>query len=281
MTDPLMSHLLDIVASPAAKDLILAGGFGIRIKQSHLQKTQARTLMAFPQARATQDLDFFLRLSLFVQKERGKAVRALLDGLDYQEHTPKWQFSKPFNPLHPQAQVMVDLMARSPEDKTVQVKKPRVGSGSGIELHGKETPEAFAVEESPIQVPVEGVNSAGARVQAKVYVPHPYAWLNMKIKASFDWLKQTRQEIPPKEDRSKHVFDVYVLMAMLTEAELGEASEFAQRFREHAMAKEIRQNALELFGSDTAPGVLEIQRQSNEAIDIQLFREVLGQVLGA
>lgn len=32
MTDPLMPHLLDIAADPASDGLILAGGFGVRLK---------------------------------------------------------------------------------------------------------------------------------------------------------------------------------------------------------------------------------------------------------
>ena len=65
MNDPLLPHLLDIVSDPASEGLILAGGFGIRIKQRYLQATGTRTLLpVIPEARATQDLDFFLSLSL-------------------------------------------------------------------------------------------------------------------------------------------------------------------------------------------------------------------------
>jgi hypothetical protein len=60
-TDPLRPHLLDILAAPVSSDLILAGGFGLLLKQEHLYQTEARTLITpLPPARATQDLDFFL-----------------------------------------------------------------------------------------------------------------------------------------------------------------------------------------------------------------------------
>ncbi len=197
MKDPLLVHLIDIVSDPAAEGLILAGGFGIRLKQAYLQNIQARTLIPnVPEARATLDLDFFLRISLFVQTERGKAVRALLDRLDYAEHTPRWQFGKSLVVGDPERKVKVDLLARSPkEDEGIHVKPPRVGSRSGIDLHGFETPEAFAVEDLPVSLPLEGSNSGGDSVKASVMVPHAYASLNMKVKAAHDWLRSERGEI--------------------------------------------------------------------------------------
>ena len=61
----------------------------MRIKQAYLRTTGMRTLLPIvPEARATQDLDVFLSLSLFVQRERGAAVRALLNRLQYTEYTP-------------------------------------------------------------------------------------------------------------------------------------------------------------------------------------------------
>jgi hypothetical protein len=151
MMDPLLPHLLDILSSPDSRGLILAGGFGIRIKQSYLRDTNTRTLITpFPEARATLDLDFFLSLSLFVEKERGAAVRQLLDKLNYTEYTPKYQFEKPMASASPEQKVKVDLLARLPEGEDIHVKSLRVGANSGIDLHGRETPEGFAVEENPV-----------------------------------------------------------------------------------------------------------------------------------
>lgn len=109
----------------------------------------------------------------------------------------------------------VDLLARSPrDDEGIRVKVPRVGSGSGIDLHGFETPEAFAVEEMSVSLPVAGLNSEGTNVNTSVTVPHVYAWLNMKVKAAHDWLRADRGEIEKKPARIKHVFDVYILTAL-------------------------------------------------------------------
>ena len=54
ITDPLLPHLLDILGDPVSEGLILAGGFGMRLKQEYLRQTRARTLIApFPPPRAT------------------------------------------------------------------------------------------------------------------------------------------------------------------------------------------------------------------------------------
>ena len=280
MIDPLFPHLLDIVSDPISHDLILAGGFGIRLKQNHLRETKAKTLMTFPEARATQDMDFFLSLSLFVEKERGAAVRALLDRLGYTEHTPKYQFGKPFDAAQPDIVVKVDLLARTPEGEDITVKFPRVGHGSGIDLHGRETPEGFAVEAHFQEWAVRGKRSDGTEVEAMVRVPHPYAWLNLKVKAAHDWLFMNEGKIKYKPSREKHVFDVYVLFAMLTETELEEAAVFATQYKNHAMANEVRQCARDLFGISNSPGVDEIRRQSAREINYSQFRQALSDALG-
>ena len=283
MNDPLYAHLLDIVSDSASQGLILGGGFGMRVKQEYLQEMGEPTLIpAMPPARATQDLDFFLRMELFVQKERGQAVRALLDRLSYKEHTPQWQFGKPLrSDAATEETVKVDLLARTPTSaEPVLVKPPRVGSGAGIALHGHETPEAFAVEDSPLLIPVKGLRTDGVEVEATVFVPHPYAWLTMKVKAAHDWLRMEHGEQARKPFREKHTFDVYLLTTMLREQELEEAKQMAERYATHALASDIRLYAEELYGVPDAPGFREASRQAGERLDYETFREGLWTVLG-
>jgi len=281
MMDPLLPHLLDIMSSPASSGLILAGGFGIRLKQSHLRDTNTRTLIApFPEARATLDLDFFLSLSLFVQKERGAAVRQLLDQLGYTEYTPKYQFGKPMNAASLEYKIKIDLLARLPEGEDIQVRTLRVGANSGTDLHGRQTPEGFAVEENPQQIPLRGDNSNGVMVETTVLLPNPYAWLNLKVKAAYDWLRAEQGEIPPKPGRAKHVFDVYVLIAMLTELELQEASGAATRHENRPLANEIRDCARILYADRNGVGMDEIRRQSNTTIEYETFWQALSLALG-
>lgn len=231
--------------------------------------------MLFPEARATQDMDFFLSLSLFIQTERGTAVRTLLDHLGYEEHIPKFQFAKPFDTAQPEIKVKVDFLARSPEDGVIAVKPPRVGHGSGINLHGRETPEGFAVDDHFQQLLVQGVRSDGVEVKTTVRVAHPYAWLNLKVKAAHDWLRMERGEEKRKPNSEKHVFDVYTLVAMLTETELSEAVGFASKYNDNLIAEEVRRCAKELYETNSSPGVDEIRRQAAHQIDYPLFWETL------
>lgn len=267
MSDPLLPHLLDIVSDPAAEGLILAGGFGMRIKQNYLNETQARTLIAeVPTARATQDLDFFLRMELFLQPERGRNIRTLLDGLAYTEHTPKWQFGKPYDAASPDRQVMVDLLARRPgPDEPIRSDDRRVGGKSGTDLHGRTTAEAFAIEEQPQAIPVSGTKSNGTVVDARVHVPHPYAFLQMKIKAAHEW-HERKQKGEHKPYSEKHVFDVYILVAMLTEQELIECSTLAAKYEDHPIARDNRLHSEVLFETADAPGFLEVARQGGAAV---------------
>ena len=251
ITDPLLSHLLDIASDPAAADLILGGGFGIRVKQIYLKAQGLRTLVpSVPEARATQDLDFFLQMALFIQKERGGAIRTLLDRLAYQEYTPKWQFGKPFDTAKPDIKVKVDLLARTPlEGENVRMKRPRVGVGTGMEIHGRETPEAFAIEDMPFRVPLSGIRPDGTEVNTSILVPHPYASLNMKVKAAHDWLLMERGARPRKDNAERHVFDVFMLIAMLTETELGESVELpsaTRHFPWHKRFVNARMNCTEI-----------------------------------
>lgn len=284
INDPLMPHLMDIASNPASEGLILAGGFGIRLKQSELQGAETRTLiMPFPAARATQDMDFFLRIEMFVQKERGKGVRNMLDQLEYREKQRQWQFEKMQSPDTPERHVIVDLLARDPDptEEPVKTKDFRVGSGAKIGIHGHETPEAFAVEDSPQPIRVTGLRTDGQEVEATIFVPHPFASLSMKVTAAHDWLRYARGELTDRERSEKHAFDVYALVAMLTEQEQAEAVGLAAKYAEHPLAQANKGHIAALYSSFDAAGFLVVRRQTSVTeADYNVFWEVLQGILG-
>jgi len=277
--DPLMPHLMDIVARPELGDLILAGGFGVRVKQEHLVQTEARTLISpFPLARATNDLDLFVRMEIFSDSNRRDDTRRVIDDLGYEVTNRNWQFHKPLGENLPGRKVKIDLLSRSPNGgESVKLRPPRVGDGS---LHGRDTAEAFAIDLGPIPVPVRGRTTSGVEIQGRVLVPHPYAWLNMKVRAAYDWLRMDKGEPPRKPYSEKHAFDVYTITAMLLEYELEQCREFSLAFANHELAISIRAEAQELFSSPASPALRQVRNQTGGNLDFDAFNEGLRQALG-
>jgi len=280
--DPLLPHLVDLMADPGAAGLILVGGYGIRLKQAHLASVDAMTLLdEIPPARATYDLDIFLNMKFLASQTAGQEIRGLIDRLGYIEKQPYWQFSKPLNETMPNREVVLDLIARRPiEDENVKVNPPRVGSGSRTGLHGRLTPEAFAADVNPTSVMLDGTNSKGERLPVEILVPHPYASLNMKIRAAYDWFCKTGDTLPKKAFSEKHAFDVLILVSMLTEKEIENATAIAEQFKDLEIAGEITREAIELFASPSSPGFLEACRQAHYVPDHEIFWEALKRVLG-
>lgn len=286
LVDPLLPHLLDIVQDPTAENLILAGGLGLNLKRQHLIARQAETLVPIselPEARATQDMDFFLTMTVFTERERANDVAALLKRLGYEVYSERFQFGKSLSDADSEYRVKVDLLSRIPvQDENVNFDAVRVGNKRGNPVHGRTTSEAFALDLLPIQVEIDGNDSSGNAVHTKLLVPHPFTWLNMKIRASYDWYLEREGRIPPrKQPRSaKHAYDVMLITAMLTFAEQTQAANFARQFAEHDEAQLVRTEAAELFGSATSIGWLEVRRQTGQELIHSQFWEAIAQCLG-
>jgi hypothetical protein len=282
--DPLLPYLAEIVARPECRGIILSGGFGLRLKQHYLGRLQDAaggqpiTLIEdVPDARATLDLDLFLNVNIWIDLERAHALGAALKGpLGYETAIHSWQFRKPMTGAI-NGRVKLDLMARGPrDDEHVNVKgkrgKPQqVGREMGTGISGWHTPEAFAIDDSPISV-----TFLFGDENYSVLVPHPYAWMQMKIRAAFDWLQEQRGLADLKltatgdRVRLKHVYDVYVLTAMLTQGELAECTALAQNYANHEEARKTRAQAIELYGSADAPGTQAVEAYSRRYMGTDL-----------
>ena len=61
----------------------------------------------------------------------------------------------------------------------------------------------------------------------------------MKLRAAYDWVRERNERIEPKLTsegdaiRLKHVYDVYVMAAMLTQEELIQAASLAEKYSDH------------------------------------------------
>lgn len=275
--EPLLPYLFEIIENPESEGVILAGGLGLRVKRAYLDSIQAQTLFEeAPDLRATSDIDIFLLVHFWIEEARASRFAQLLAKLDYRPKSEYWQFEKAFKDVkHKQAALdlpsieenpdaigagsalVVDLLSRLPvKGERVKVKRDRVGEGRKTGLHGRTTPEAFAIEDRTLTVQIQHQDR-----MAEVRLAHPYGFLNLKTSAAWDWLREIRGEIPPKSDeetgerlRLKHVFDVYAIVGMLTEDELEQAEALAGKYSDHPEAQRIRAAALDLYGTRESPG---------------------------
>jgi hypothetical protein len=296
--DPLLPYLAEIVACPEAQGIILSGGFGMRLKQYHLIQQreaaggqQITLVVVFPEARATQDLDLFLNVNIWVEIDKAKVLSAAIhEPLGYETATYSWQYRKPLAGVENRF-VKLDMMARHPRlDEIVKVKgnPKQVGREMGTGISGRETREAFAIDDSPILL-----TFPFGEKEHSVLVPHPYAWLNMKVRAAYDWLLERRGLVDAKltkegdRVRLKHVYDVYVLIAMLTPEELAQSAALAAKYFDHEEARKTLKQAIELYGSADAVGIQTVEAYArlymgdDLAIDHDLFwRDGLKVALG-
>jgi hypothetical protein len=105
----------------------------------------------------------------------------------------------------------------------------------------------------------------------------------MKVRAAYDWKRERQGLIDPKLTsegdaiRLKHVYDVYVLTAMLTHEELIHAATLAERYIGHEEALKTREQAIELYGNVESEGIQAVEAYSrrfmetNLTVDHELF----------
>ncbi len=158
--DPLWPYLAEIIACTEAEGIILAGGFGLRLKQHYLNTLKSADgdihislLAELPEARATPDLDLFLNVNIWVDIEKAHALSAALrNPLNYESVLHSWHFRKPLAGL-PERFVKLDLLARQPlvnEPVKVKGNPKQVGREMGTGIAGRFTPEAFAIDDTPL-----------------------------------------------------------------------------------------------------------------------------------
>jgi hypothetical protein len=291
-TTPLAPHLLDLLSALQSQNVILTliGGFGLILRQEYLKETGQQTLLErIPVARATEDFDVLLHLELLADLEKILAFRNVFDVLGYTVVPGReyLQFRKSLNGTNT---VKIDLLTQQPEledprftfdERRVRPKVPtKQPKGSLLvakpKLHAHPTPEAFAVSDMPLQLMIEGNNSSGQSVQGMVNIPHPYAYLLLKLFAFRDW--ETKKEGDNQLLNSrKHARDIYTIIASLTPDEYDAMPEFMQRYGDHATAVEASYIVQTLFSDSTALGLLRIQEGWDRLTpdEIKAFLETL------
>lgn len=264
--------------------MIVGGGYGLYLKQIHLQEIGERTLVPGefgPAPRATQDIDFLLRTEIVADTTAIERLRAVLDGLGYIPNA-EGKYMQFIKPLSHGRNMKVDFLTGPiPESyrSSIHVKgiraRPTASAKSNkpaVQLHAYVTDEALGLAEGLLSLEVSGTRTHGSRFTATIYLPNPFTYLLMKLFAFRD-----REKTQDKLLAQHHALDIYRIVAMLTEQELAFVTDSSQRYQHDPMVQEAKQIIADGFASTEAVGILRLReyvRQSS-AIDIPSFvREI-------
>jgi len=286
MNDTLLrTSLLDILQSlgSAAAGVLLAGGYGLYLQQLHLRESAQRTLIEanlWPTPRATQDIDLILSAELVADAQSMGAVRSTLDKLQYKvvQSAKFLQFQRT---IAGSKVVKIDLLTAQLDTlenhPAIQAndRRARPVTSDRPELHAHPTDGALLLMESPLRINVQGTLSAGAAFQTKVAIPHPFAYLLMKLTAYRD-----RRTDRNKDLGRHHALDLFRIVAMLTEPQPDQVQANLRQWADNAQVRSCKKLVKSDFASPTAPGVLAMRQHPLWQNDAQLdvFLEALNEL---
>src|SRR5690606_3709977 len=140
-------------------------------------------LRELPEARATNDLDLFLRPELLIESEKlmplADAIRAL--GYEVVPSAAKYQFVK--NPNGP-GTIKIDLLTgprNSFRGSDVKADVRRARPAKSVGIHAHPVDEAPTLEVGLLKYALNGRLSSGELFVAEVWLPHPFTYLMMKL----------------------------------------------------------------------------------------------------
>lgn len=280
-SDPLRREVCRLARAFHARGLTLTigGGLGLLLRDEHLRRENARTLRSYPPLRSTLDIDVFLTRDVIVDAEQMRTVRGILEELGYapRDEARYFQFIRGTERDEAGVPTKVDLLAALPDaGSAVKVSGPRIRPHGYDGLHARVTREAFSVERDATEVPLNCNDDV-----VVVRVPHPFSHVIMKLHAFRDRIDD------PDPDLSRyHAFDIYVAVAMLTEAEFERAGAMRLEYEqvpEFVEAQEIRR---EHFGRRTDLGPVRLHehirnvRLDERSLQLREFLEDLQELVG-
>ncbi len=272
--DHLLAALRELARAVAPHDiqLTIGGGYGLVMRDVRQRHRSERTRVAhrLPQ-RGTEDLDFFLDVSIVTNVERMAAMKAALDTLGYVPLVKYMQFLRPVTVNGVPAEVKVDLLTGpvpAPLAALVERKDMRVKPKRSSGLHAYHTPEAFSVELGRQEVDIGDGNE-----RITVSLLHPFSYLILKLFALRDRLREgsdVRQRY--------HALDLFSVWASLTEREWEEVCSWSREHADHPTMVEARSICRSLFGNEVAAGVIALRDQLRQRAWSDGTRELAGQI---
>lgn len=270
MTDPLRRELRRLAAelAPRGIPVIIGGGYGLLLRQQRVEDERERagveTLMEVPVERATRDLDVFLTVEVLADARKAEAIRDALGMLGYTvvPGYESYQFEQPVDEVEafPRG-VKVDLLAPVPADMGaypalqldgIRNDQRKIRNRAVRSLNAFATPAAFTVGEQtePFSLSEDG-SGEGDDLHAEI--PHPFTYLVLKLFAYRD------RQHDETNDYRYHAYDLYRIVAMMTEAEVEVAAAMHERFGSDPVVVEATRIAAALFADADQPGAVAVQ----------------------
>ncbi len=229
----LQTALLDLVHEIRGTDirLIIGGGFGIHLKSEHVRRSGARTLLReWPAPRSTNDLDLFLRPELIIQSSRLEPLAGAIARLGYKviPGAENYQFLKPGPGGIEAGSIKIDILT-GPQIRFrgtgVRTDARRARPSPSVGIHAHPVDEVPMLEDALLAVEIAGNLSSGRPWRDQVFLPHPLAFLMMKLFAFRD-----RFDDSDKEFGRYHALDMYTILATTTETEWKQALGLRDRY---------------------------------------------------
>ncbi|MBS1770526.1 MAG: hypothetical protein JSS77_12750, partial [Acidobacteria bacterium] len=127
--------------------------------------------------------------------------------------------------------------------------------GKNRVLHAHTTEEAFLVESTALRLRLE----KGSK-HAEISIPHPFAYLFLKLNAVSD-------RVDDSIKGPYHAFDVYRIIAMMTEDEWNESISLGERNANHRQFGKATSIVAKLFANEESKGVILVKRFAAQSGD--------------
>lgn len=269
-----------------APGLLLAGGYGLFLKQSWLaDQKDIPTVVAMDRwgsnrPRVTKDFDFITSLDLIASADEQQRLHEVLEKHSFQvvPENARWQFQKN---VGEDRVVLLDFHAAPPvahrSDLRVDKRriKPRKSLGKmGIHAHGN--PETCGSERHPFFFSYQGLEIAQ---------PNPVTLVVMKLVAMRDRLLVSQDESKSAAERAngareawKHAADVWRTVAMVTRGERDSARDVIEGIRNAQAFNDARNSFAEYFVPSDAWGLQAVSAVWQEE-DRRLIQSILAEWL--
>ncbi len=274
--DPLKEQLIILTRALQGHDikLIVGGGYGLLLRTEHILRTRPVTrAREIPIARSTEDLDLFLSVEIITSLKKMETIRDTLENIGFIPEAEYFQFKIQAEPERPERVVKVDLLAALPETedqlRMVRIKRPRIRPKDAKKIHAFLTDEAVTLDEElfPINISRDGS-------PLFVYLPHPFTYLVLKLFA-------LRDRIDDDTRAPYHAYDVYRIIAMMTEEDWNQAVNLSEKYENEPKIREAGEIVKSLFANDESRGVTRIyQHAGRDAVMDETIAKLLTDLKG-